>query len=338
MAMRWDDLLDKELEVLFGLRRPSRRRAPDRIRTQLAKPPLADLVEVDDALALGGEADFDPTFSASKHERGWILDYLGRFYEDKLITDVLRSVKGGKEANVYCCEAHPSTGLELIAAKVYRPRMFRQLRNDARYRQGRDILDEDGHVVHDGGMVHAVRKKSSFGRELAHSSWLAHEYQTLTLLYEAGADVPRPLEQGNNTILMEYLGLESSPAPTLHQVRLPPGQVRPIYHRLMENVELMLTWGRVHGDLSAFNVLYWEGDVWIIDFPQAIDPWDNPDAWDIFQRDIRRLCQYFGRYGLPCDPARIAGELWARHGPEPMALCFPEDAWLDDDGESDAGQ
>ena len=36
----------------------------------------------------------------SKHERAWILNYLGKFYEEQLITDVLRRVKGGKEATV----------------------------------------------------------------------------------------------------------------------------------------------------------------------------------------------------------------------------------------------
>jgi catechol 2,3-dioxygenase-like lactoylglutathione lyase family enzyme len=45
------------------------------------------------------------------------------------ILDVLRRVKGGKEANVYCCRTHPSTGVDLLAAKLYRPRMFRNLRS-----------------------------------------------------------------------------------------------------------------------------------------------------------------------------------------------------------------
>src|SRR5436305_757337 len=47
----------------------------------------------------------------SKHELEWILTYLGGFYDDHLITDVLRRVKGGKEATVYCClAASPGIG------------------------------------------------------------------------------------------------------------------------------------------------------------------------------------------------------------------------------------
>ncbi len=264
---------------------------------------------------LAAESRFQPSFTASKHERQWILDYLGPFYDNRQIADVLRKVKGGKEANVYCCAAHPSQGVELIAAKVYRPRMFRQLRNDARYRTGRDVLESDGTIVHNDGMLRAVRRGSSFGQRLAYTSWLSHEFQTLRLLHEAGADVPRPLEQSESVILMQYLGEEQEAAPTLQEVNLAPAEARPLFQRLLYNVELMLAHGRVHGDLSAFNVLYWDGNVWLIDFPQAVDPFQNPDAYAIFARDVERLCQHFARYGVASDPAEITDELWDRYGP-----------------------
>lgn len=264
---------------------------------------------------LGTEAVFNPSFTSSFHEREWILNYLGYFYDDKQITDVLSRVKGGKEANVYCCAAHPGTGLALIAAKIYRPREFRQLRNDARYRLGRSYLDAAGKVVRDEKLLAAVRKKTSTGRELVHTSWLEHEFQTLKLLYAAGVDVPRPVSHGNNTILMEYLGEAGLPAPALQAVRLEPGEAGPLFERLLHNVELMLAHGRIHGDLSAFNVLYWEGDVRLIDFPQAVTPTENPDAFDLLERDLRRLCQYFERYSLRADPADLARGLWARYGP-----------------------
>src|SRR5579859_384648 len=273
---------------------------------------------------VGSESVFNPTFSSSRHEREWILSYLGAFYDDKQITDVLSRVKGGKEANVYCCAAHPGTGLELIAAKVYRPHEFRQLRNDSRYRQGRGYLGADGKLVRDEKLLAAIHKKTSTGRELVHTSWLEHEYQTLKLLHAAGLDVPRPVSRGNNTILMEYLGEAESPAPALQAVRLEPAEVRPLFDRLLHNVERMLALGRIHGDLSAFNVPYWEGQVRLIDFPQAVAPAENPDALDLLERDLRRVCQYFERYGLRADPGALARELWARHAParpEPLDLA-----------------
>src|SRR5215216_373738 len=51
---------------------------------------------------------------------------LASFFSDGWINDVRLLVKSGKEATVYCCAATPSTGCELIAAKVYRPVGVRQ--------------------------------------------------------------------------------------------------------------------------------------------------------------------------------------------------------------------
>ncbi len=262
--------------------------------------------------AAEAEQAFIPTFSGSHWERWWIYHYLGPFHHDKVIADVLAKVKGGKEATVYCCAAHPATGLDLIAAKVYRPRIFRNLRNDALYRQGRPLLDPLGRTVRDRRHLRAVARGTRVGHDVEHTSWLAHEYQTIKLLHEAGADVPRPLAQGENTILMEYIGALGQPAPTLNHVTLQRGEAGSLFRRLLHNVELMLANGRIHADLSAYNVLYWRGKATIIDFPQAIDPRSHPDAFPILQRDVERLCQHFARYGIASEPWQLAQELWAR--------------------------
>jgi hypothetical protein len=52
------------------------------------------------------------------------------FSDQALIEDVLALVKGGKDANVYLCRATPQLGTPYLAAKVYRPRQFRNLRNE----------------------------------------------------------------------------------------------------------------------------------------------------------------------------------------------------------------
>jgi RIO kinase 1 len=256
---------------------------------------------------------FTPTYTGSRHELHWILTYLSPLYEEGQILDVLRPVKGGKEATVYCCRAQPSLGVDLLAAKLYRPRMFRNLRNDAQYRQGRAVLDERGRAVRDLRRLHAIQGGTTLGKELVHTSWLSHEFHTLRLLHEAGADVPRPITVSENVILMDYRGDEQRGAPTLNQVRLKPAEARRLCNRLLRNVDLMLAAGRVHGDLSAYNVLYWQGHVTIIDLPQAFDPVHNPDAYPLFRRDVERLCQYFARYGIESDPVELATDIWTRY-------------------------
>ncbi len=267
------------------------------------------------AAAIPDSGGFTPTYLGSRHEREWIISYLGTFYEEGLIVDVLSKVKGGKEANVYCCAAAKGVGVDCLAAKIYRPRMLRNLRNDALYREGRKVLDDEGKQVNDHGMLKAIRNGSSFGKELSHTSWLEHEYETLSLLHKAGASVPRPYASGNNTILMEYLGDEEGAAPTLHEVHLGSRrEAKYFFDRIMANVEIFLANNRIHGDLSAYNVLVWGEEFRVIDFPQAVKPQDNRSAFTIFKRDVTRLCQYFDRYGLATRPAELAWKLWQKHG------------------------
>ena len=253
------------------------------------------------------------TFKAARFEEEWLIGYLKVFYDDQLISDVLGEVKGGKEATVYCCQAHPRTGHDLLAVKVYRPRKLRNLRNDAEYRAGRDVLDDSGKTVRARREQRAIQKNTRFGQELRHGSWLGHEYQTMQALYNAGVDLPRPIAHSENAILMEYIGDESEAAPALHQVRLPHAEARLLFERMLHNVGLMLAHDRIHADLSAYNILYWNGEVKIIDFPQAVDPYVNPSAHTLFARDVERLCQYFARYGIQADARQLTQQLWTQN-------------------------
>ena len=265
----------------------------------------------------GLEGGFETTYTPSLFEGDWLLSSLRTFYDQQMLTDVLALVKGGKEASVYRCEAHPSTQLTYLAAKVYRPRKFRNLRNDKLYRENRKVLKSNGKVVKDNDhrIMRALGKKTGFGQQVAHTSWLMYEYTTLEHLHNIGAAVPRPLAAGENAILMEYVGDGRMAAPTLHEVQLDASEAQPLFEKVMDNIELMLQHSMVHGDLSSYNILYWDGDITLIDFPQVIDPQANPKAYFILERDITRVCDYFVGYGVDCanDPARLMEQLWERY-------------------------
>ena len=272
----------------------------------------------------GLESGFNTTYQLGRYEEGWLLQSLRPFFDQQLIEDVMAMVKGGKEASVYRCAATPATGVQWLAAKVYRPRIFRQLRNDKAYRQGRAVLDTDGKEVepHEARTMRALEKKSNFGQQVAHTSWLMHEYTAMKTLHAAGAAVPRPLAAGDNAILMGYLGDAQLAAPTLNGISLEVDEAAPLFKKVLDNVELMLQHNLIHGDLSAYNILYWQGDVTLIDFPQIVDSRANPDAYDILERDITRVCEYFAGQGVRCDAARIFRTLWRRYlEPDPELLA-----------------
>jgi RIO kinase 1 len=258
--------------------------------------------------------NFKFTYKAARFEEWWLLDSLGEFYEHKWISDVMSRVKGGKEASVYLCRSGSAADAPLLAAKVYRPRSLRNLKNDAQYRVGRIDLDEDGHIIKDDRASRAVQKRTEYGEMLRHQSWISYEYQTLELLREAGADIPAPYAIAKNAILMDYVGDVRSPAPTLNSQSLNTQEAKVLFERVIRNIDLMLRHDRIHGDLSAYNILYWEGRITLIDFPQVVMARSNPTAWTLFLRDVTRVCQYFTLQGVDVDIRRLAAELWTSHG------------------------
>ncbi len=215
------DYLDSEQDILERARRKRKHNMATK-----------DLVEEPD-----DQSQFQTTYKPSRFEESWLGQSIAQFYTQNLITDVLYSVKGGKEASVYCCAAHPSTGLDLVACKVYRPRRFRNLRNDAMYREGRPILTADGNVAKrtDQRLMRAIGKKTEFGVQAQHTSWLMYEYNTLSRLHAAGAAVPVPLGASENAILMGFAGDRQGAAPALNDAILNTQEAQLLFDEAMRN-------------------------------------------------------------------------------------------------------
>lgn len=249
---------------------------------------------------------------------------LSDLFDGGWIDEVLYEVRSGKEATVFCCRAG-ARSLErlsefstphstaprlsadiLLAAKVYRDLESRRFKNDAIYQTGRV------HLAREGRIKRAADNKSHFGRQVQYGMWIEHEWETLRVLHEAGLPVPAPIARGERSILMTYLGDADGPAPALAEIDLPRDQAWDTFDHLLDAVFAMLSLDRVHGDLSAYNILYWEGTITLIDFPQVTDARSNPDARAIFARDVRRVCEYFARYGIRRDAASLAATLWDR--------------------------
>ena len=214
-------------------------------------------------------------------------------------------MKSGKEATVYCAKAHPDRPEQYYALKYYRPQAQRAFRNDAIYQEGRH--------AHETRAVRAMRTKTRKGRAFQFSGWLAHEYSILQTLHGAGVDVPRPFVLGSHGLLIEFVGDDTRAAPMLGAVRLSRAEAQQLFDRLLENITTMLAHHVVHGDLSAYNVLYHDGRPVIIDLPQAVDARTNQNAQMLLTRDIANVCGYFKRQHVDCDPEAIAADLWDRY-------------------------
>jgi RIO kinase 1 len=226
------------------------------------------------------------------------------FLDEGLIERILRPIKSGKEASVHLCRANPrTTGERLAALKVYHPLDRRDFRDESIYRDGEWIKERRVRV--------ALEKRTRFGREVQGGIWVHREWETLRLLSRTGAPVPRPIEATDRAILMSYVGDEDEAAPQLHRYRpRDRREAEALLEQLLAAIERMLFQDVIHGDLSSYNVLVWDGRATLIDFPQAVDAKKNRHAEVLLGRDVRRICEHFERLGVRRDGGAIASNLW----------------------------
>lgn len=228
------------------------------------------------------------------------------FLDEGLIEQVLRPIKSGKEASVHLCRANPrTTGEELAALKVYHPLSQRDFRDDGLYR--------DGEFIKERRIRAALEKKTKFGREVQGGIWVNREWETLRMLSEAAVPVavPRPIERTGDAILMSYVGDEDDAAPQLRSHKpADRAEAQDLFDQAIHAVELMLYANVVHADLSAYNLLVWNGALTVIDLPQAVDPRTNRHAEAFLLRDVERIATHFAKHGVTAPAGRIAADLW----------------------------
>jgi len=111
-------------------------------------------------------------------------------------------------------------------------------------------------------------------------------------------------------MLLEFIGEGGRPAPQLSHMRLSPAVAEALLDEALRNIEIMLACHVVHGDLSAYNMLYAGGALRVIDLPQAVDARSNANASALLTRDIANVCDYFASQGADAEPGSFAAELW----------------------------
>ena len=237
----------------------------------------------------------------------WLITHS---YEDRA-AGVLKS---GKEAEVFLVERVGDDGSShLLAHKRYRPRYPRKgelqelgfskgtiYRADAVYQAGWSLKPRERRALEAG---------SRFGNKLAASMWPYIEKSTLDRAWRAGASVPYAVELTEDGVLMEYIGNQDGAAPRLAGAGLSHEQARDARDQLLDSLRALSSERIVHCDLSAYNMLWWQGRLVIIDFPQAVDAFSNPQAPDLLHRDLRNVHEWFDRQRAGFDVEQVFVEL-----------------------------
>jgi RIO kinase 1 len=205
----------------------------------------------------------------------------------------------------------------VLAHKRYRPRTVshkgelealgfqrgNSFMNDLAYRDGREFAKSRDQ--------RAAERMTKYGKKLLTGRWTGHELEMMQHAWSAGVNVPYPVGPRDDGLLMQFLGDEDRAAPRLADARLGASEIHRARAQLFESLRRLVGAGFVHADLSAYNLLWWEDEVWLIDFPQAVDVTTNPHALDYLHRDLSNVARWFARHGAGFEIDAVYAELVA---------------------------
>lgn len=246
-----------------------------------------------------------------------VPDSLESLMTEGIITEVVRPLMSGKEAQVYLVES----GGELRVAKIYKDAIHRSFKHRAEYTEGRGVRSSRD--------ARAMQKRSKYGRAMDEEAWRAAEVDIIHRLRDAGVRVPEPFQFVDGVLIMELVkDAEGAPAPRLGDVSLSAAEARKCFDHLLAEVVKMVCAGVVHGDLSDFNVLMSARGPVIIDFPQSVDPSKNQNARELLIRDVDNLTHFLSQHEPAMKGRPYGQEIWEAYEHTTLTPDFvPTGTW-----------
>lgn len=244
------------------------------------------------------------------------MDRLQQLIEEGVIEEVYNQLKTGKEAEVWLV-SHRG---EPVAAKIYKAREFRSFKNDAGYKEGREVRNTR--------TQRAMNKGSKFGRQSAEDAWKSAEADAMATLHAAGVRVPKPVMFYDGVLLMEVIGdAEGRVAPRLVEAAIPKEQAEALYVQLRQEIIKILSADLIHGDLSEFNILLGANGPVIIDFPQVVTAAKNSQSEKYFRRDLGNMLRFFSSIDPGVNKhAGDADEIWRAYVRRYLSATFVPNA------------
>ncbi len=190
-----------------------------------------------------------------------------------ILDDILGVISTGKEANIYY-----GVGIneEEYAIKIYRDTAstFRRIKpyieGDRRFQKIRNNYQD---------MV---------------AAWCQKEFKNLSRLYAHEIPAPQPIARIDNLLVMEFIGEDGKEAPLLKDVD--PEKIdnpTETYITILRMITKMVLQAKlVHGDLSEYNILFWQQEPYFIDVGQSV-LLSHPQASTFLLRDIRNINAFF---------------------------------------------
>ncbi|EMA42865.1 non-specific serine/threonine protein kinase [Halococcus morrhuae DSM 1307] len=214
------------------------------------------------------------------------LGALYKLVQDGHIDALGGPISTGKEAHVFLASA----GDHDVAVKIYRI-------NASDFTQMRRYLEGDPRFDEIGGKKKAVVL-----------AWTRKEFANLKRAKRAGLRVPEPLAVERNALVMEFLGTDGERARRLSELQIENPETA--YEVVREYMRRLYSAGLVHGDLSEYNILVHDSQLWVLDLGQAVTI-HHPNSREFLERDCENVASFFARQGLDADGESLLADVTA---------------------------
>lgn len=135
------------------------------------------------------------------------------------------------------------------------------------------------------------------------AKWAEKEYRNLCRVNKRSKILaPTALTFKEHIVVMSFIGDDRIPAPQIREV--PQSMLTSEQWTLayLDTISIIYSLyhdcSLVHGDLSPYNLLFYKGDVYAIDFGQAVDR-SHPEHITFLLRDIDTVTQFYLKHSVP---------------------------------------
>ena len=230
----------------------------------------------------------------------FVNDDLNKLSKMGFLDELIAGIKTGKEGSVFL--GRDSEGF--VAVKVYTDLRVRSFKRDEVYREGR--------FIGDSRIERAIEQGSEKGLDAHQILWVQEEFRQMKHLYQHGVNVPKAIAVNGISLIMEFIGDEHGhPAPRISDLKMEKEEAQEAFRQAVQNLKRIVQAGRVHGDYSAFNILWHKEKAVVIDFPQVMEFKNNRNASAFLERDVHSLCKSFKKQGIRADAGNVLREVRA---------------------------
>ncbi|KAI1374939.1 Serine/threonine-protein kinase Rio1 [Hypoxylon crocopeplum] len=213
-----------------------------------------------------------------------------------VLSEIHGAISTGKEANVYGAVAYPDINGPPIqrAVKVYKTAIL-------------SFKDRERYITGEHRFKHGADKGNN--RKMV-KLWAEKEFRNLRRIHSAAIPCPEPIQLKLHVLVMSLLGDRKGYAyPRLRDARIAGEDVdqqwRRLYTQLLGIMRRLYQVCRlVHADLSEYNILYNDNQLYIIDVSQSVEH-DHPRSLEFLRMDIKNTGDFFRRQGVDTLPDRI---------------------------------